>query len=82
MDTNTQQHDDELIDKYLRNQLSREEEAAFEARLQTDAELRSRARFIALNIKALQSEEETTIPITDTYRRVAKNPNARNRKKR
>ena len=43
---------DERIDSYLRGQMSQEEERLFENDLRTDAELRSRARFIAKTIKA------------------------------
>lgn len=73
---------DELIDRYLRNLMTKEEEKAFEASLLTDATLRSRARFIAQTIRAMKeadAQEEETLTATDC-RMVARNPMATARK--
>lgn len=74
---------DELIDRYLKNQMDPSEEAEFESRLRTDEELRNRARFIAQAIKAMKNAEDGRLTITPTsgFRRVAKNPLAKPKKK-
>lgn len=75
---------DEQIDRYLRNLMTEEEEKAFEAALQTDASLRSRARFIARTIKAMKEadahEEEAKAQTAYEWRMVARNPMATTRK--
>lgn len=84
IDMNLQTLQDERIDSYLRGQMSQEEEICFENDLHADAKLRSRARFIAKTIKALrmtQKEEDMmSLPPSDAFRLVAKNPNAKSEK--
>lgn len=74
---------DELIERYLQNQMNADEETEFESRLRTDAVLRSRARFVAQTIKAMKSAEEKdlSISLSTEYRRVARNPLAKPKKK-
>lgn len=74
---------DELIDRYLLNQMTADEEAEFETLLRKDAELRSRARFIAQTVKAMKNadKEGLTIAPNAGMHRVAKNPLARAKKK-
>lgn len=78
---------DERIDSYLRGQMSKEEEIRFENDLRTDAELRSRARFIAKTIKALQRTENKeegmmSLPKSEGSRMVAQKPNAKGKNKK
>lgn len=75
---------DRMIDRYLKNQMTPDEEAEFEASLKSDAELRNRARFVALTIKAMKNadaEEGPSIAPTSGFRRVAKNPLVKPKKK-
>lgn len=75
---------DEMIDRYLKNQMTTDEETEFEALLKSDAELRSRARFVALTIKAMKqadNEEGLMIAPASGFRRVAKNPLVKPKKK-
>lgn len=74
---------DEMIDRYLKNQMSAEEETKFESMLRADAGLRSRARLVAQTIKAMKDAEEEGLMASPTagFRMVAKNPLARNKKK-
>lgn len=75
---------DERIDNYLRGRMSKEDEAVFENDLRSDADLRSRARFVAQTIKAMRRAEEDeglmSLPRSEGYRMAAKNPNAKGKK--
>ena len=80
---NLQPSQDERIDTYLRGQMSKEEEILFENDLRVDAELRSRARFIARTIKAMRTTEEEglmSMPQSEGFRMVARNPNTNNKR--
>lgn len=83
IDMNLPTKQDERIDSYLRGKMSKEEEIRFENDLRVDAELRSRARFVAKTIKAMKVAEEEglmSLPQSDGLRLVAKNPNAKRKK--
>lgn len=84
IDINSQENQDNLIDRYLRNQMSAEEEAEFESSLRTDAALRNRARHIAQTIKALKSadEEQSSDEANYGYKMIAKNPLAKTKKEK
>lgn len=74
---------DEMIDRYLMNQMTASEEAEFESLLRTDVELRCRARFVAQTIKAMKEAEDEGLMTSPTAssRLVARKPLARNKKK-
>ena len=82
---NLQTSQDERIDSYLRGQMSKEEEIRFENDLRVNAELRSRARFIAKTIKAMREADEeglVSLPKSEGFRMVAGNPNAKGNNKK
>ncbi len=82
LDLHSQEVMDAMIDRYLRNQMTAEEETEFEVALRTDTALRERARFIAQTIKAMKEAEEGMMPVNNSgYRMVAKNPLANKKKK-
>lgn len=85
IDMNLQTRQDQRIDSYLRGQMSKEEVILFENDLREDAVLRNRARFIAKTIKAMKEAEEEgwmSLPQTDGFRKVARNPNAKGKNKK
>ena len=47
---------DAKVDKYLRNQMTAEEEREFMSELSLDAEKRTRAKIMALMVKTMQKE--------------------------
>jgi len=75
---------DLLIDRYLKKQMTPDEERIFEQDLKTDPNLRARARFIAQTIKAMkqmsESEGMMSVGQAGKYRLVAGN-RARSSKK-
>ncbi len=75
---------DERIDSYLRGQMNKEEEILFENDLRTDAELRSRARFIAKTVKAMiradNKGDMMPLPQSESFRMVAQNPTSKRKK--
>lgn len=84
IDMQLQAKQDEQIDRYLRNEMTADEVASFEAALKRDASLRSRARFVAQTVKALQQIDERGEALTPSagFRMVARNPLASKKPKK
>lgn len=78
------ENQDNRIDRYLKKQMTKEEETAFEQDLKTDQTLRERARFIAQTIKAMKAAEEEgmmNIGSQSGFKAAANNPFATKKKK-